>query len=576
MKFDRQGVNSRLEAAGMLSATGNNNPWAKLLGGSAKLGLLMDVQGKDIAASRFNLDGKALSLSANGGLTSGRANFDWQTQLNDFSAIAARYSGQLAAQGQLIGDLNDLTLTADLKGKLASKDYPSGPITANLQLQHLPSTPNGRINVAGVLFQAPIDVKLAVNSPGNKTVGLVIDKADWKSAHAQGELMFTQGSPLPVGKVGMKIIRLTDLQPLLNQPLSGSINVMLESAIKSGRPQAKLSLDARNSGLEGVAMVDSANLEIIASDPGSAPRLNGLLSMNGISAGKLNGSAQLKVDGPLDALALHLSAFLPNLSASEARLKGAALLNSHTRSLVINAMQASWHEQTMRLLAPAQVNFNDGLTVDRLRLGLQQAELDLDGRFSPELALTARLHQTSAELISLFAPNLAMTGTLHADAKLNGTLQLPTGLIQLNADKLQMQHGPGRGLPPARFIASAVLQGHVADVDVRLNAGNDIRFQIAGQAPMTKPGLFDLNSEAFLDLKQLDPILTASGRRMHGQLVVNTKLAGPWSFSSLTGNARINHGDWQDYATGAGISDITAVLTAENGTLHLTKLQAHA
>jgi translocation and assembly module TamB len=576
LKFAQQGVNSRLEAAGMLSTSSNNSSWAQLLGGSAKFDLLMDVQGKDIATSRLHLDGKAMNLSANGGLTSGKANFNWQAQLNDLSAIVATYSGQLAAQGQLIGELDDLMLSADLKGKLANKDYPSGPITANVQLQNLPHAPNGRIKLAGVLFQAPIDVKLAVNSPDNKTIRLVIDKADWKSAHAQGGMMFTQGSPLPVGKIEMKIIRLADLQPLLNRPLSGSVNALLESAMQGDRPQAKLRFDAKNSGVEGIATVDSANLELTVSDPAGIPRLNGLLSMDGISAGKLNGSAQLKLDGPLDALALHLSAFLPNLSASEARLRGAVLLNSHTSSLVIKAMQASWHEQTVRLLAPAKVDFNTGLKVDRLRLGLQEAELELGGRFSPELALTAELHQTSAKLLSLFSPNLAMTGTLHADAKLNGSLQLPTGLIRLNADKLQMQHGPGRALPPARFIATAMLHGDVADLDAKLNAGKNISVQIDGQAPMTNAGLFDLHSEASLDLKQLDPILTAGGRRMHGQLVVNTKLAGPWSLSSLTGNAQINQGEWQDYATGTEISDITAVLTAADGTLRLAKLQAHA
>jgi translocation and assembly module TamB len=322
--------------------------------------------------------------------------------------------------------------------------------------------------------------------------------------------------------------------------------------------------------------VDSTNLELTVSDPGGLPKLNGLLSMDDISAGKLNGSVQIKLDGPLDALALQLSAFLPDLSASEARLRGGAVLNSHTSSMVINEMQASWHKQTVRLLAPAKVDFNAGLTVDRLRLGLQQAELELGGRLSPELALRAELHQTSAKLLSLFSPNLDLTGTLHADAMLNGSLQLPTGHIRLNADKLQMEHGPGRALPPGQLIATAMLHGDVADLDAKLNAGENVSVQIAGQAPLSKTGLFDLHSEALLNLKQLDPILTAGGRRMHGQLVVNSKLAGPWSISSLTSNAQINHGKWQDYATGTEISDITAVLTVEEGTLRLTKLQAHA
>ena len=572
LKFARQDAGSRLEAAGMLSISGDHSTAARLLGKSAKFDLAMTLHDKDIALSGLHLDGKALSLSADGGLTSGIAGFNWKAQLNDLSAIVAADSGRLAAHGRLTGPLDDLALSADLNGELASKGYPSGPVTATVQLKNLPHAPNGRIDLSGVLFRAPIAMQLAVNSPDNKTVKLVIDKADWNSAHAQGGLIFRQDSPLPEGKIDIKISRLADLQPLLKRPLSGSVNATLESS----RQQARLRLDARNSGLDKTAIIERSKLELTVTDPAGHPRLDGLLTLDGISAGKLNGSAQLKLDGRPDALAMRLSASLPDLYADDAQLNAAALLNAHARMLTINALQAGWRKQTLRLLAPAKVGFNDGLTVDRLRLGLQQAELELAGCFSPELALTAELHQVSAELLTLFVPNPAMTGTLHADAQLHGTLQSPTGLVRFNADKLQMRQGPGRALPPARLIASAALHGDVADLDIKLDAGKDITVQIAGQAPMTAAGLFAMHGEAALDLKQLDPLLTANGRRLRGQLRASAQLAGGGSFSAVTGHAQIDHGEWRDYVTGAEISDISAVLAADKGTLRLDKLQARA
>jgi translocation and assembly module TamB len=576
LKYNRQDDDTRLEAAGILSISEKDSSWSKLLGKSAKFDLSMAMQGKDVAITGLHLNGKALTLSADGGLTSGNADFNWQAQLNDLSAITATGSGRLAAQGQLIGSLDDFKLSVDLNGELASKGYPSGPITANLQLKNLPHAPNGRINLAGVLLRDPIAVQLAVNSSDNKTIKMDIDKADWKSAHAQGGLMFTQDSPLPLGKIEMKIRRLADIQPLLDRPLSGSVNVTLESTRQSGRSQAMLSLAADNAVLDGTATIDRSNLELTVSDPMGLPKLNGLLALDGISVGNLNGSAQVKLDGSLDALGLRLSAFLPNLGGSDVQLDSDALLNLPAGVLMINALQTDWSGQAVRLLAPTKIGFSDGLTVDRARLGLQQAELELGGRFSPTLALTVKLHKTSAELLSLFAPNLAMTGTVHADAELNGSLQQPTGLVRINADQLQIQHGPGRALPPARLNAIAILHGDVADLDVGLNAGSGISLQVAGQAPITSAGLFDLHSEAALDLKQLDPILTANGRRLRGQLIMNSKLVGIGSLSSLSAHAQINNGEWRDYAAGTELSNITAELAAADGTLRLVKLQARA
>jgi translocation and assembly module TamB len=576
VKFTQRDADSQLSATGILNVK-DDKRLAKLLGKSAKFDLVINTQGNDIAISTLFLDGKTLTLSANGGLAARKVNVNWLAQFKDLSAIVPTGAGKIDAQGQLFGDLDDLTLLADLKGGLANKGYASRQITANLQFKNLPHAPNGRMNIAGALLQAPIDVQLTLNSIDHNNLRLGIDRADWKSAHAQGRLMFTQKDSLPVGKIELQISHLADLQPLVKWPLTGSVNATLESILQSnGRSQAKLKLEASHYGLDGAVAVDHSNLALTINDPSGVPKLKGLLALNGISAGKLNGLAQMKLDGPLDALGLHLSATLPNLSPNEAHLNATALLNSRTSMLTLNTMKTNWGKQAMHLLVPVKVDFNDGLAVDRLRLGWQQAELELGGRFSPELALTVELHNTPAQLLSLFAPNLAMTGMLHADAQLHGSLQLPTGLVRFNADKLQMQQGSGKALPPAKINATAVLQSEVADLNVAVNAGNNINVHLTGQMPLTNTGRFNLSGKAALDLKLLDPILTPDGQQLHGQLVMNTKLAGTWLAPNLSGDAQLNHGQWQDYVSGTEIGDITAAWVANEGKLRLVTLQARA
>ena len=54
-------------------------------------------------------------------------------------------------------------------------------------------------------------------------------------------------------------------------------------------------------------------------------------------------------------------------------------------------MEASWKQQVLKLLAPAKLDFADGVAMDRLRLGFRQAELTVSGKAGSKLDLTATL-----------------------------------------------------------------------------------------------------------------------------------------------------------------------------------------
>ncbi|WP_347986454.1 translocation/assembly module TamB domain-containing protein [Methylomonas sp. AM2-LC] len=230
----------------------------------------------------------------------------------------------------------------------------------------------------------------------------------------------------------------------------------------------------------------------------------------------------------------------------------------------------------MQLLAPTNISFKDGLSVDRLRLGIQQAELAVSGRILPNLALTVELQQAPVELFSLFTPMPAITGTLSADANLHGSLLQPTGLLHITAKQLQLKNRLRQALPPAGFSANAILNAGNVVVDANLKAGNMINIQISGQTPMTNTGVFALQSAATLDLKVLDPLLNATGQQLHGQLLANATLAGTWSAPLLTGTAQLEQGTWQDFSTGIGINDISGTLAVVEGSLPMLKLKARA
>ncbi len=280
--------------------------------------------------------------------------------------------------------------------------------------------------------------------------------------------------------------------------------------------------------------------------------------------------------GPLEAIQKRLSAAMQNVAGAEVQLSSAASLDAKSRQAAVAELQASWKSETLKLLAPVRIDFADGLSVDRLRLGLRQAVLEAAGRASPTLDLNATLDNLPVDLAKLFAADLAATGTLHADARLVGTPGHPAGNITLEATDLQMQTGAGRALPPARLAATAQLTGAAAHLSTRLSAGGDMNLDINGEVPLAPSGQFDLHAAGGVDLKLLDPLLTAQGRRLRGQVALNAGLNGTLSEPRPTGSLQLTGGEVQDLAIGAHLSHITALLQAEGGTVRLSKLEGRA
>ena len=121
-------------------------------------------------------------------------------------------------------------------------------------------------------------------------------------------------------------------------------------------------------------------------DPLQSPVVTASAELSGIEASGVAGSAKLDVSGPQNALALRTSAAL-TVSGTPAQITGAATLNMPGQKLQLQQLQVAAKGETARLLAPATVSFGTTIGVDRLRVGLRQAVLDVAG---PALAAAGR------------------------------------------------------------------------------------------------------------------------------------------------------------------------------------------
>ena len=566
-----RGAETRLAAQGNIGVTHAPAPVTALLGQDARLDALATLHGQTVRLTRLTLDGGACSAGVTGAVAPDAVALDWRLAIADLAKLAPTVHGPLSATGKASGSPDDLTLTADLSGEVGAAGIPPGKLGARVTLAGLPDAPAGRVTAFGTLLGAKLDLAVAA-AREHGLVHATIERADWKSAHAEGALLVDPAAWLRTqGQVAFAVTRLDDLRPLLGRALGGAVSGKLEATAEG----ANLAILATAVALPGTAAVARARLDARIGDPLAHPTLDGSLTLDGIAANGVNGAARIEAKGPLDALALRLAATLPALAGAPARIAATGTFAAASHTATIASLQADWKRMPIRLLAPARFDFAAGVAVDRLRIGVRQAELEVRGRLAPALGLTARLRDLPASLAALADPALVLDGSLDAEATLTGNPIRPDGTLRLNARGLRLASGPTRALPAADLTATATLRGGAARLDLRARAGTT-RVTVTGNAPLAAAGTFDLRATGALDLALTDPLLTPAGRRARGTVSLDATATGTLAAPRLFGTLRLTDGSFRDFASGIDIRSITASVAADGDTARLARFTAQA
>ena len=553
---------------GTVSITGGLSPVPALVGQDAKLGVSADIAGSDLTLSRLEFAGKALTLSAHGSSKAGVLDAAYKAGLADLAVVAPTLTGAVQAEGRASGKPDALSVAATVTGDVGAPGVPRGPVTLRVALDGLPGSPSGHAEAEGQLLGAPLALVLDAKREPDGALHATIGRLDWRSLHGEGALTLAAGASLPLGQVQLRMARLADLDPLVGQPVSGSLTADLH--LDAGA--ARLDAEARDAGLPG-NRVRRLQVQARVADPTTHPSVSAQVSAEGIEAGGAAGSAKVEVSGPQEALAVRLTAAL-RVSGTDAVANGAAVVNVPGKAVALSALQVTGKGETLRLLAPANVRFGDGVAVDRLRIGLRTAVLEVAGRVSPALDVTASL-RAPADIAAAFAPDLAADGSVQVDAKLTGTPAQPAGTVRVAANGVRLRAGPGRALPAATLAGTVGLGGSAARVDARLSAGNAVQMSVTGQAPLGA-GALNLRAAGGLDLTVLDPILTAGGRRARGRLQLDASVTGTAAAPRVAGTATLAGGEVQDFAQGVRITDLSASLRADGDTVRIVSLQGRA
>ncbi|HTV80667.1 MAG TPA: translocation/assembly module TamB domain-containing protein [Steroidobacteraceae bacterium] len=518
--------------------------WAGLVrGGLTQLQAAVDLSDQRIEVRTLRLTARAITFTADGS-ENRRSGQDVQARfelgLPDVHRLSPSLAGDLQITGTVAGPREQLGTDTRLAANLSVSGSPRGKVSARIQAKGLPQAPQATVEASGELEGSPLQVNAELRTEAAGALRAIIQRAHWKSANAHGDITLARSLQEGRGSAHLQVGQLSDFSGLAGRPLSGSVNGELQLASQAGRSTAQLQVDAHNVATAGI----TAN-------------------------------AQLHAGGPLNALEVTLRADSPAIAGQPARISAVTTVDLGAKRLRLSSLQASWHDQDLRLLNPAQVQFAQGLTIQHLKLGMRQAIAEVNGAISPALDVHAALRHVDPTVVNAFVPGALASGTADAEATLKGTLAAPTGTVQLQLLHVRALSVQAQGLPASDLRATAHLHGDTADIDAHLSAGGS-RLMLTGKAPMATGGSADLKVSGNIDLALANPILEAGGEHVTGTMSIDTRVTGPTSAPQIAGSVRLSNGSVRDYAQGISLTDISGRLTGAQGLLRIEQLTARA
>ncbi len=532
---------ANLKLTGDAALQGLPSPFTNLLGPKIKLFLQAELRGKNIQVKDMQLTGSQFSALAHGHIDAKTLKLDVQLNLPHIQAIAPDLSGNIQAQGQVSGNIQDFALQAGLTGIVSAPGVPSGPFSLSLQAKHLPAQPSGTLTGAGALENAPLLLNASFAQYADGTAELHINDAHWRSLTAKADLKLAPDANLPTGTASFTISRLADLNRFSPTKLQGAAEGRFTYA---GGHDFKLALTTKNLVVN--------------------PKLGAL-------------DTSLQAAGPPRALSVKAHLRAAALQGRPAQMDLSALVDLPARKALLNTLHANWHGLRATLLGPARIETKPDFAVRSLRLALAGGNVGVTGSLWPRLDATATAQNIALTSLSqnLF-PSQPAQGTLTARAVLTGKPAAPRGFLTLSARGLHLQTGAAAGLPPANLGGKINFEDHGAKIDFQLTAGPNLVLAARGAVPLNETGQLAVHVTGHTNLKLLNPLLAVRGSKVRGTLQTALFLTGTPKTPRAAGTLNLAGGSVENVTNGLNLTHISAKILAAQQQITLQSLTARA
>ncbi len=273
-------TSTHLTADTTATLDGGSEVWAGLVrGGSTRLQLAAAMTDKEFSVEKLTLTGRALSLSLNGSAARTAAqelNARLELSLSNLAALSPTLAGTLKLSSKINGPSNALSAAADLTSTLSIRGSPTGTVSATVHADGLPGAPRGTVEAHGNLDGAPLQVNASLVRGNGDEVHAVIQRADWKSAHIDGDVASGSDMAQMRGNLRIRMSQLADLNRLFGTTIQGSVAGTLGLTPVGGHSRAQLQFEAHdvvtggvtaNAQVSATGTMDALGIKLAAQSP---------------------------------------------------------------------------------------------------------------------------------------------------------------------------------------------------------------------------------------------------------------------------------------------------------------------
>ncbi|WP_240993599.1 translocation/assembly module TamB domain-containing protein [Asaia bogorensis] len=585
----RPGGESRIVLRDRLAITGGMKQLVALLGEETSVNLDATMTPapngeRQVRIGALTVDGHALHLRDEGSILLGTHSSivnDLALALPDLKAAAPQIRGHVTVAAHSEGPFDDLAARLKLEGEIGTGDVPSGPLTLDLALTHLPATPEGTLQADGKLDgrKLAINAGFAMQKSGEAYIDL--KTLDWANLSGRGKLTLPAGAKFPLGTLAITAGNLADFSALAGRKLGGKLLLDLKTSDPAPQAPPVMTLSLKGAVQADPARIGTLDLSGTVRDPVSKPDMNLRLALGNVVFQDMKGNASLSARGPLEALALGLTGRFEQVLGAPATLDTALLLDLPGKTIRLDRLSALLKGEALRSAGVSTISFGEKTGVDRLQIavappGVAPASLDLSGTIKPRLDVHLRVARVTPALAKPFMPTLDASGTLAAQADLGGDLTHPTGTVAVTLSGLHMRSGPAESLPALNLNANATLAGQRAQITMQADAGRRVGLHVAGSVPTSGTGNLDLKANGAIDLAVANAVLGAQGMALSGKTAIDLALGGGMNAPSVNGRVTLQGINFAHYGQGVRLTDINGTVVAANDTLSLQDVLAHA
>ena len=561
-------VDGRIDAAG-------DTALARLIGRGATLALRTSLNGSRLASAQGRLKGAAVTANLAGLTENGALAYRWDIAVSDVSRVAPTLTGAIVLQGSLTGTPRDATVTGTGQGVLGTRAFAKERIGIAFSAEGLPDLKGGEFHLDGRFAGAPLAASGRFVRDRTRAFDVTLERANWKSLNAQGTLTAPPNGAAR-GKFSVRAGNLADLEPLIGTRIEGALAADVTFTDRHGQTLAQVRGTASNLAA-GTARVARLDIGGDVADALGKPTLGLTLTAAQWNAAGATGSANATVRGPLDNIAVTLNADAATTGGERVALSATASADTHKRAVVFSALQATWHERTLRLTAPATVDYANGIGIERLRAALGSATIELAGRLTPTLAATVSVSGVTPDLVppDWLKPG-TLEGTFSGTAKLTGTLSAPEGTFELAGSGVRLAGTSEHSMPATVLDAHGTLHADSVALDATLTGGSSLRLAVRGEVPLSSGRAMNLRANGTADLGLTGAFLAAHGQTASGKVTLDTTIGGTFAAPHANGTMRLAGGEFRDYRHGVRLREIEAQASADGNVIRVSRFTARA